>query len=64
MLDDGEAKAGFARTFYDLGKAGYWGPQSKGKVDFHFDTTRKIARAQLDDWQSMQDRAAQARGRV
>ncbi|KGE02904.1 magnesium-protoporphyrin IX monomethyl ester anaerobic oxidative cyclase [Pseudohaliea rubra] len=57
------AKAGFARTFYDLGKAGYWGPQSKNKVDFHFDTTRKIAKAQLDDWQSMQDRAAQARAR-
>ncbi|HKK22941.1 MAG TPA: magnesium-protoporphyrin IX monomethyl ester anaerobic oxidative cyclase [Pseudohaliea sp.] len=57
------AKAGFARTFYDLGKAGYWGPQSKDKVDFHFDTTRKIARAQLDDWQSMQDRAAQSRAR-
>jgi anaerobic magnesium-protoporphyrin IX monomethyl ester cyclase len=57
------AKAGFARTFYDLGKAGYWGPQSKDKVDFHFDRTRKIARAQLDDWQSTQDRAAQARAR-
>jgi anaerobic magnesium-protoporphyrin IX monomethyl ester cyclase len=57
------AKAGFARTFYDLGKAGYWGPQSKDKVDFHFDRTRKIARAQLDDWQSVQDRAAQARAR-
>ena len=57
------AKAGFQRTFYDLGKAGYWGPQSKKKVDFHFDTSRTIARAQLDDWQSMQDRAAQARAR-
>jgi anaerobic magnesium-protoporphyrin IX monomethyl ester cyclase len=57
------AKAGFQRTFYDLGKAGYWGPQSKNKVDFHFDTTRKIAPAQLDDWQSTQDRAAQARAR-
>ena len=56
-------KAGFARTFYDLGKAGYWGPQSKNKVDFHFDTTRKIAHAQLEDWQSTQDRAAQARAR-
>ena len=57
------AKAGFQRTFYDLGKAGYWGPQSKKKVDFHFDETRTIARAQLDDWQSLQDRAAQARAR-
>ncbi len=57
------AKAGFHRTFYDLGKAGYWGPQSKNKVDFKFDTTRKIAHAQLEDWQSSQDLAAQARAR-
>jgi anaerobic magnesium-protoporphyrin IX monomethyl ester cyclase len=56
-------KAGFQRSFYDLGKAGYWGPQSKDKVDFHFDTTRKIAPAQLEDWESAQDRAAQARAR-
>ena len=28
------AKAGFQRTFYDLGRVGYWGPQSKKKVDF------------------------------
>jgi len=56
-------KAGFQRTFYDLGKNNYWGPQAKGKVDFHFDTTRKIAPAQLEDWESAQDRAAQARAR-
>jgi hypothetical protein len=31
------AKAGFQRTFYDLGKVNYWGPQSKKKVDFNFD---------------------------
>jgi len=35
-------KAGFQRTFYDLGKVGYWGPQSKKNVDFHFDETRKL----------------------
>jgi len=35
----------------------------KGKVDFHFDTSRKIAPAQLEDWESAQDRAAQARAR-
>ena len=52
------AKAGFARTFYDLGKANYWGPQSKDKVNFNFDRTRTIAKAQMDDWQSVQDRAA------
>ena len=56
-------KAGFERSFYDLGKNNYWGPQSKDKVDFHFDTSRKIARAQLDDWESAQDRAAQLRAR-
>ena len=54
------AKAGFARTFYDLGKAGYWGPQSKDKVDFHFDETRQIADAQMDDWEAAADRAARA----
>jgi anaerobic magnesium-protoporphyrin IX monomethyl ester cyclase len=33
-------KAGFERKFYDLGRVDYWGPQSKGKVDFKFDATR------------------------
>ena len=54
-------KAGFQRTFYDLGKVGYWGPQTKKSVDFKFDRSRKIARAQLDDWESAQDRAARKR---
>ena len=54
------AKAGCARTFYDLGKAGYWGPQSKDKVDFHFDETRQIAEAQMDDWEASADKAARA----
>ncbi len=53
-------KAGFQRTFYDLGKAGYWGPQSRGKVDFQFDTSRQLAEAQLDDWEAAADRAARA----
>ncbi|RBI85496.1 magnesium-protoporphyrin IX monomethyl ester anaerobic oxidative cyclase [Rhodosalinus halophilus] len=56
-------KAGFARTFYDLGKAGYWGPQSKGKVDFHFDESRQIAEAQMEDWEAAADRAARAKER-
>jgi anaerobic magnesium-protoporphyrin IX monomethyl ester cyclase len=56
-------KAGFQRTFYDLGKAGYWGPQTKDSVDWHFDTSRKIAPAQLEDWDSVADKAAQARAR-
>ena len=54
-------KAGFQRTFYDLGKVGYWGPQSKDKVDFHFDDSKRIAEAQLEDWESAADRAARLR---
>ena len=37
-------KSGFQRTFYDLGRVGYWGPQSKKKVDFAFDATRQFER--------------------
>jgi anaerobic magnesium-protoporphyrin IX monomethyl ester cyclase len=53
-------KAGVQRSFYDLGKNNYWGPQSKGKVDFHFDETRKIAEAQIEDWEAAADRARRA----
>ena len=53
-------KAGVGRTFYDLGKAGYWGPQTKKSVDFHFDETRQLAEAQLEDWEAAADRAARA----
>ncbi|NNF70929.1 MAG: magnesium-protoporphyrin IX monomethyl ester anaerobic oxidative cyclase [Rhodobacteraceae bacterium] len=53
-------KAGVSRTFYDLGKAGYWGPQTKDKVDFDFDETRTIAEAQMEDWEAAADRAARA----
>ncbi len=35
-------KSGFERTFYDLGRVGYWGPQSKKKVDFGFDGSRRL----------------------
>jgi len=52
-------KAGFQRTFYDLGKVGYWGPQSRKKVDFHFDTSRTIAEAQMDDWAVARERAVE-----
>lgn len=50
-------KAGVGRTFYDLGKAGYWGPQTKGKVDFHFDETRQLAEAQVADWVATAERS-------
>ena len=36
-------KSGFERKFYDLGRVGYWGPQSRKKVDFAFDRTRERA---------------------
>jgi anaerobic magnesium-protoporphyrin IX monomethyl ester cyclase len=53
-------KAGVSRTFYDLGKAGYWGPQTKNSVHFDFDQTRTIAEAQMADWEASADRAAKA----
>ncbi|MBP9183154.1 MAG: magnesium-protoporphyrin IX monomethyl ester anaerobic oxidative cyclase [Fuscovulum sp.] len=56
-------KAGVGRTFYDLGKAGYWGPQTKASVDFHFDETRKLAPAQVADWEAAADKARKHRER-
>ena len=53
-------KAGVGRTFYDLGKAGYWGPQTKNSVDFHFDESRTIAEAQMADWDASADKARRA----
>lgn len=54
------AKSGFERKFYDLGRVGYWGPQTKKTVNFSFDQNRRIepetARelAQVDDgWVTM-----------
>ena len=53
------AKSGFRRTFYDLGRVGYWGPQSKRKVDFHFDASRRLdmpavaAKVDDDGWVTM-----------
>mgnify|MGYP001806296451 CR=1 FL=1 len=57
-------KAGFTRTFYDLGKVNYWGPQSKKGVDFHFDKTRTVAPAQLADWEAAADRTRRAKERA
>jgi len=52
-------KAGFQRTFYDLGKVGYWGPQTRKKVDFHFDASKTIATAQMEDWAVARERAVE-----
>ena len=49
-------KAGFERKFYDLGKVDYWGPQSRGKVDFHFDETRQRAADADVEWQAAPSR--------
>ena len=56
-------KSGFERKFYDLGRVGYWGPQSKKKVDFHFDTSRAIAPAQMADWQASAEKSRKAKRR-
>jgi anaerobic magnesium-protoporphyrin IX monomethyl ester cyclase len=54
------AKSGFQRTFYDLGRVGYWGPQTKKTVQFGFDASRRIepataeALSRVDDsWVTM-----------
>ncbi len=56
-------KAGFARSFYDLGKVGYWGPQSKKTVDFHFDKRGDTAPAPagMEDWKVAADNTRKAR---
>ncbi len=57
-------KSGFERKFYDLGKVGYWGPQSRKKVNFHFDEQRTLAPAQTADWEAAADRSRKAKNRV
>ncbi|MGJ4995188.1 magnesium-protoporphyrin IX monomethyl ester anaerobic oxidative cyclase [Bradyrhizobium sp. HKCCYLS3077] len=49
-------KSGFERKFYDLGRVNYWGPQSKGKVDFGFDTSRKRAEPGKVEWKTSHNR--------
>ncbi|MEJ6392486.1 magnesium-protoporphyrin IX monomethyl ester anaerobic oxidative cyclase [Gymnodinialimonas sp. 2305UL16-5] len=56
-------KAGVGRTFYDLGKVGYWGPQTKKSLDFDFDETRQIAQAQTDDWEAAAERSRKVKER-
>ncbi len=49
-------KSGFERKFYDLGKVNYWGPQSKKKVDFHFDASRTRADPGTVEWTTTHNR--------
>jgi len=49
-------KAGFERKFYDLGKVDYWGPQSREKVNFDFDTSRKRAADTDVEWRTTHNR--------
>ncbi len=49
-------KSGFERKFYDLGRVNYWGPQSKGKVDFGFDATRQRADPSKVEWKTSHNR--------
>jgi anaerobic magnesium-protoporphyrin IX monomethyl ester cyclase len=51
-------KAGFERKFYDLGKVDYWGPQSRTKVKFNFDATRRRAADEDVEWQVTHKRPA------
>jgi anaerobic magnesium-protoporphyrin IX monomethyl ester cyclase len=54
-------KAGFERKFYDLGRVGYWGPQSKTQVDFHFDQDRNQAPISASDWEHRPKRRSSAK---
>ncbi len=57
-------KSGFERKFYDLGKVGYWGPQSKKNVDFHFDRSRRIEPVQTSDWKANAERSRKAQAQI
>jgi anaerobic magnesium-protoporphyrin IX monomethyl ester cyclase len=53
-------KAGVQRSFYDLGKHGYFKPVKRDNLEFHYDETRTIAEAQMADWEASADKAARA----
>ena len=44
------AKSGFERSFYDLGRVNYRGPQSKKNVDFAFDESRAFSQEDVVQW--------------
>jgi len=57
-------KSGFERKFYDLGKVGYWGPQSRKKVDFHFDMDRTMTPAASSDWRAASENSRKMQARL
>ena len=57
-------KSAFQRRFYDLGKAGYWGPQTRKTVDWKFDYSRKLVKPEPElEEQVVQWKSAPARKR-
>jgi anaerobic magnesium-protoporphyrin IX monomethyl ester cyclase len=50
-------KAGVQRSFYDLGKHGYFKPVKRDNLEFHYDETRTIAEAQMADWEASAERS-------
>ncbi|MBG6079841.1 magnesium-protoporphyrin IX monomethyl ester anaerobic oxidative cyclase [Rubrivivax gelatinosus] len=48
-------KSGFERKFYDLGRVGYWGPQTKKTVNFSFDKERRIDAQTADELSRVDD---------
>ncbi len=55
-------KLGFERKFYDLGRVNYWGPQSRSRVDFGFDRTRRASPGSpAIEWQTAHDRTRRGR---
>jgi anaerobic magnesium-protoporphyrin IX monomethyl ester cyclase len=56
-------RAGFKRQFYDLGRVGYWGPQSVNKVDFGFDQARTLERARSGEWKAVADKRLRQKAR-
>ncbi|MGF1659084.1 MAG: magnesium-protoporphyrin IX monomethyl ester anaerobic oxidative cyclase [Rubrimonas sp.] len=44
-------KSGFERKFYDLGRVGYWGPQTKKTLNFNFDRSKKRVDASMENWE-------------
>jgi anaerobic magnesium-protoporphyrin IX monomethyl ester cyclase len=61
-------KSGFERTFYDLGRVGYWGPQSAKNVDFGFNETRTkentLAAGDDSQWHTIHMKKLQRRART